>query len=347
MYTTTDFDFDLPEDLIAQDPLDVRSNSRLMIYDTKRDEIIHSKFFNIADYLSDQDVLVVNKSKVIPARIEFVCEGANREVFILNRIDESTYRVLVRPGRFFPINKSFTIDENLVGTVIDIEDDGARIIKFDSEFDELDDYLESVGSVPLPPYIKGSKYRPDQYQAVYSEEKGSVAAPTAGLHFDLDLIDRIEDKGISFVKLLLHVGRGTFLPVKAENLSDHKMHEEEFFVSKENAEALNNAVLSDKRIIAVGTTSVRVLETNFRDDRFSEFHGFTDIFIYPGNYKWKVVDALVTNFHLPKSTLIMLVASFLEHKGVVDPLKKVKELYGAAIEKGYRFYSFGDAMFIF
>ncbi|PIR54766.1 tRNA preQ1(34) S-adenosylmethionine ribosyltransferase-isomerase QueA [Candidatus Peregrinibacteria bacterium CG10_big_fil_rev_8_21_14_0_10_36_19] len=334
---TQDFDFDLPEKFIAQDPVSPRDSAKLMV--VKNGDVVHRKFYDVIDYLNSGDVLVVNRSKVIPARILFSENGFAREVFVLSNID-GIYNCLVKPGRAFPAGKVMNLDEKVEAEVLSINDDGTRNIKFSTGFD-----LNAYGSIPLPPYIKGSNSTDVDYQTVYAKESGSVAAPTAGLHFTDQLLAKLREKGVKVVEVLLHVGRGTFLPVSSELVENHKMHSEFYEIGKEACDVLNFAKSSGGKIFAVGTTSVRVLESVF-DGKFSPKTGETDIFIFPKSYKWKVVDGLITNFHLPKSSLIMLVASFLENKGVDDAVPYVKELYELAKRLEYRFYSFGDAMII-
>lgn len=341
---TSDFDFDLPESFIAQNPLVPRDSSKLMSLDTEAGVLYHKKFSNLVELLNPGDVLVLNRSRVIPARILFEDRGGSRELFILNRIDEGLYNVLVRPGRAFVPGKVFNLSEELSAEVVEVLADGSRMVRFVG--DNIDLSLEELGEMPLPPYIKNSSADFTQYQTVFANEKGSVAAPTAGLHFTEDLLAKLRNKGVQIEEVLLHVGRGTFLTVSSDDLSEHVMHAEFFAMSEETASRLNVAVSEKRRIIAVGTTSVRVLETIF-DNGFKAATGETDIFIYPGKYKWKVVNGLITNFHLPKSTLIMLVASFLESKGLSEPTEKILELYEIAKKENYRFYSFGDAMFLF
>ncbi len=358
-YRTSDFDYVLDKKFIAQNPVNPRDTSKMLVYDTANDKIYHKHFYNLPDYLHAGDTLVVNRSKVIPARILF---GGNfgkpqKEIFLLKEESENIFNVLVKPGRLFLDGKTFIVAKDLHGEVLEILEDGTRNVKFwnpmsaDGFSTEVSDntvheLLEKYGRAPLPPYIKESTADFERYQTVYAKEKGSVAAPTAGLHFTPELISKIRKIGVDMQEVLLHVGRGTFLPVSADRLVDHKMHSEFYVFSKENADALNEAKTSGCRIIAVGTTSVRVLESVY-DNGFEPKSGETDIFIYPGKHDWNVVDALVTNFHLPKSTLIMLVASFLEHKGVKDPVAKILSLYEIAKENNYRFFSFGDAMYIF
>lgn len=334
---TNDFNYNLPKKFIAQKPVSPRDSSKLMVFNTKNSKILHRKFRNITEFLQKGDVLVVNRSKVIPARIIFKVSGKEKEVFLLRELKPQKYKVLVRPGRFFKIGAKFFLDKNVFGEVLEILDDGTRIIGFNSD-------VEKFGEVPIPPYIKNKNVKFSQYQTVYAKEKGSVAAPTAGFHFTSRLLRELRKKGVQIEEIILHVGRGTFLPVSTERITDHVMHSEYFEFSKNVAEQLNQAKKEGRRIIAVGTTSVRVLESCCKN-KFVPRCGETDIFIYPG-YKWRAVDALITNFHLPKSTLIMLVAAFLEGKGVRNSVKEVLGLYGVAKKKNYRFYSFGDSMLI-
>lgn len=340
---TSDFDYNLPKEFIAQNPISPRDHSKLMVYDSSRNEVYHKRFFNVVEYLRAGDVLVVNRSRVIPARIRF----NGKEVFLLKKLDDVHYCALVRPGKYFRVGREFNI-KNVFGKVTAIESDGTRIIEFKYS-ENLDKNLEELGEAPFPPYITKTFADFNQYQTVYAREKGSVASPTAGLHFTEELLEKVKKSGVKVEELILHIGLGTFKPVEAENITDHVMHEEEFVFSKENADILNSAKKDGRRIIAVGTTSVRVLETccEVINDKqvFVPKTGKTDIFIYPG-YKWKTVNVLITNFHLPKSTLLMLVASFLENKGVKNPVAKLLELYELAKQENYRFYSFGDAMLI-
>jgi len=338
---TSDFDYKLPKKFIANDPLSTRDSSKLMVYSSSTDEIFHKRFHEIVKFLRKGDVLVVNRSKVSSARIVF----NGKEVFVLGKMKSGLYLTLVKPGRWFKVGRTFDLGK-ITAEVREVLEDGSRLIKL-TGVKNLDEYLEEIGEPPFPPYIKNSKADFSQYQTVYAREKGSVAAPTAGLHFTQRLLAEIRAKGVKIEEILLHVGRGTFLPVSSEHIDDHKMHSEFFQVSADTAYALNLAKKEGRRIIAVGTTSARVLESIFTTTRgFIPKTGETDIFIYPGKYKWRAVDALITNFHLPKSTLIMLVASFLENKDVEDPVKKILDLYQLAKEEDYRFYSFGDAMFL-
>ncbi len=358
-YRTSDFDYVLPKSFIAQNPANPRDTSKLLVYDTVNDRIYHKHFYDLPDYLETGDTLVVNRSKVIPARILFGGHFGKpqKEIFLLKEESENIFNVLVKPGRLFLEGKNFIIAQDLHGEVLEILEDGTRNVKFWNPMSEdgfstevsnstVHDLLEKYGTAPLPPYIKESTADFERYQTVYAKEKGSIAAPTAGLHFTPELISNIRKIGVDMQEVLLHVGRGTFLPVSADKLTEHKMHSEFYVFSKENADALNKAKSDHQRIIAVGTTSVRVLESVY-DNGFLPKSGETDIFIYPGKHHWKTVDALITNFHLPKSTLIMLVASFLQHKGVKDPVAKILSLYEVAKENNYRFFSFGDAMMIF
>ena len=336
---TSDFDFLLPEKYIATSPAVPRDNCKLLVFDTTSGAIFHKKFFEIGEFLSMNDVLVLNRSRVIPARFLF----DKKEVFLLKKLASDLYQVLVRPGKFFKLGVKFKIDKYFFGEVQSVLEDGTRVISFSGS--NVEEKIKSFGKIPLPPYIKADLKNPEDYQTIYAKEEGSVAAPTAGLHFTEKLFEELRNKGVQFEEVILHVGRGTFLPVNVEKLEDHLMHAEVFEMPEDTAFRLNRAFDDKKRIIAVGTTSVRVLESNF-SDQFRPSSAETDIFIYPGKYKWKVVDGLITNFHLPKSTLVMLVASFLEHKGVENPVDKVLELYEIAKENNYRFYSFGDAMLL-
>ncbi len=336
---TSDFDFELPEEYIATSPTVPRDNCNLLVFNTATGAVFHKKFFEIGEFLNVNDVLVLNRSKVIPARFLF----DKKEIFLLKKLDNDSYQVLVRPGKFFKLGVKFEIDKHFFGEVRNVLDDGTRVVSFSGA--NVAEKIKSFGKIPVPPYIKADLKNPEDYQTIYAKEEGSVAAPTAGLHFTEKLFEELRNKGVQFEEVILHVGRGTFLPVNVEKLEDHVMHSEVFEMPEDTAFGLNRAVDENKRIIAVGTTSVRVLESNF-NDKFRSLSAETDIFIYPGKYKWKVVDGLITNFHLPKSTLVMLVASFLEHKGVENPVDKVLELYEIAKENNYRFYSFGDAMLL-
>lgn len=343
MMKTSDFDYFLPDDFIAQSPASPRDHSKLLVFDTVSGVVSHRRFYDLPNLLKPDDVLILNRSKVIPARVLFNYRGRECEIFLLKEIDPGVWNVLTRPGKFFSPGTEIEIRKDHKVEVIGVEDDGSRTIRAD--FDII-----QFGQTPLPPYIKSTKSDDSDYQTVYAKERGSVAAPTAGLHFTDKLLSDLQNKKIDVEEIILHVGLGTFLPVKSEFVQDHRMHSEEFEIPSETLKSLNNAVAEKKRIVAVGTTSVRALESSFDSNPndmnyFPSRFGSTDIYIYPG-YKWKVVDGMITNFHLPKSTLLMLVASFLEHKGIESPVKKLLELYETAKEQDYRFYSFGDAMLI-
>jgi len=326
---TKDFDYHLPKELIANMPVSPRDSSRLMCVNKGSMLITHHHFYDLPDLLHRNDVLVLNKSKVIPARIRF----GNKEILLLRKLDENVWNAMVKPGRFFREHETFAINDSLLVNIQSVLDDGTRIIKFTGNFD-----LSKIGEPPFPPYIKNTRATIGNYQTIYADEDGSVAAPTAGLHFTNDLFDRLKKKGISMEFVTLHVGLGTFQPVKTEVLIDHKMHSEWFSLSKSTADRLNAAKKDGKRIIAVGTTSVRVLESCVENDILLPQSGETDIFIYPG-YEFKYVDGIITNFHLPKSTLLMLVSAFAGKDLIM-------RAYTEAVNEKYRFYSFGDAMFL-
>ncbi len=346
---TSDFDYYLPESLIAQNPAFPRDACRLLVYDSKNDSVEHCHFYDLPKFLSKSDVLVLNKSRVVPARILFRVNGSLREIFLLKQISLNTYEVLLKPARNFKVGVIVRVSEELECSVTEVLDDGRRILSFNllSGVD-LNSVLFKLGSMPLPPYIKHSKAVFEDYQTVFAEKDGSKAAPTAGLHFTRELLSNLKTMGVDIEEVVLHIGLGTFAPVVAENLVDHKMHFEEYEMPLDVARKLNEAVMNKKRIVAVGTTSVRVLESSFDLEKSSFVSGTanTNIFIYPGSYDWKVVDSLITNFHLPKSTLIMLVSSLLESKGVKNPVKKILSLYELAVKENYKFFSFGDAMLI-
>ena len=338
---TSDFDYYLPKELIAQTPLQKRDSSRLLVYDRATKQIEHKVFSDIIDYLNPGDALVLNETRVIPARLYGVKKdtGAKIEFLLLKRITADDWEVILRPGRKAKIGTVFIFGDGLLqATVISIEEDGGRIVRFSYEgvFEEI---LDQIGVVPLPPYITATLEDKQRYQTVYAKQNGSAAAPTAGLHFTKELLDKIERKGIKIVYVLLHVGLGTFRPVKEEEISNHIMHEEYYELSKEAAQTINETRSNGGRIVTVGTTCVRVLETLGQEDgTISAGSGNTGIFISPG-YKYKMVDALITNFHLPKSTLIMLVSALM---GTEETLKA----YETAVNEKYRFFSFGDAMYI-
>ena len=336
-----DFDYDLPEELIAQDPLEDRSSSRLMVLDKKTGEVSHHIFKEIIKYLRLGDCLVLNNTKVIPARLYGVKEGtmAKIEILLLKRKQNDVWETLVKPGKKAkPGTKIIFGDGILTGEVIDVVDDGNRLIQFsyDGIFEEI---LDKLGQMPLPPYITHQLKDKNRYQTVYAKYDGSAAAPTAGLHFTKELLNEVKEKGVDIAEVTLHVGLGTFRPVKVDNVLDHHMHSEFYMVSQEAADKINNAKKNGGRIISVGTTSTRTLESAADENgMLHECSGWTDIFIYPG-YKFKVIDCLITNFHLPQSTLVMLVSALAGREHILSAYKK-------AVEEKYRFFSFGDAMFI-
>ncbi len=336
-----DFYYELPKELIAQDPLLKRSDSRLMVINRETGEISHRHFSDIIEYLNPGDCLVINDTKVIPARLLGFKEdtGAAVEILLLKRRSDKVWETLVKPGKKArPGARIVFGDGLLVGEVKEIVEEGNRLVEFtyDGIFEEI---LDELGKMPLPPYITHELKDRDRYQTVYAEKSGSAAAPTAGLHFTDELLKSIEDKGIKIARVTLHVGLGTFRPVKTENILEHHMHSEFYIIDEEAADTINNAKEAGGRIISVGTTSTRTLETAAdANGIIKPCSGWTDIFIYPG-YKFKAVDSLITNFHLPESTLLMLVSAFYERE-------KVLEAYKIAVEKKYRFFSFGDAMIL-
>ena len=336
-----DFEYDLPEELIAQDPLEDRSSSRLMVLDKKTGEVSHHIFKEIIKYLRPGDCLVLNNTKVIPARLYGVKEGtmAKIEILLLKRKQNDVWETLVKPGKKAkPGTKIIFGDGILTGEVIDVVDDGNRLIQFsyDGIFEEI---LDKLGQMPLPPYITHQLKDKNRYQTVYAKYDGSAAAPTAGLHFTKELLNEVKEKGVDIAEVTLHVGLGTFRPVKVDNVLDHHMHSEFYMVSQEAADKINNAKKNGGRIISVGTTSTRTLESAADENgMLHECSGWTDIFIYPG-YEFKVIDCLITNFHLPQSTLVMLVSALAGREHILSAYKK-------AVEEKYRFFSFGDAMFI-
>ena len=336
-----EFDYYLPEELIAQTPIKQRDASRLMVLDKKTGELVHKHFYDIIDYLNKGDTLVLNDTKVLPARLigEKVSTKAVIEVLLLKNIEGDTWECLVKPARRIHVEDVVSFGDGLLKlTCIDVKDEGIRVFEasFKGIFYEL---LDKLGTMPLPPYIHKKLEDKDRYQTVYAKETGSAAAPTAGLHFTEELLERIKEKGINIVYLTLHVGLGTFRPVKVEDVTKHKMHSEFYSLSKSVADILNKTRENGKRIIAVGTTSTRTLETIYQKfGTFKEDSGFTDIFIYPGK-EVKSIDGLITNFHLPKSTLIMLVSAIAGKDNILNA-------YNIAVKDKYRFFSFGDAMFI-
>lgn len=341
MMKLSDFNYNLPEELIAQDPLEKRDNSRLMVLHRETGELEHKHFYDVIDYLNPGDCLVVNNTKVIPARLMGVKEetGASIEVLLLKRREEKVWETLVKPGKKARVGARISFGDGLlVGEVIDIVEEGNRLIRFeyDGIFEEI---LDQLGQMPLPPYITHQLQDKNRYQTVYAKYDGSAAAPTAGLHFTEELLQKIQDKGIRIAKVTLHVGLGTFRPVKEENVLDHHMHSEFYIVDEEAANIINETKANGGRVISVGTTSTRTLETVAEPDgHIPVKSGWTDIFIYPG-YQFKAVDCLITNFHLPESTLIMLVSALADRETILHA-------YEIAVEEKYRFFSFGDAMLI-
>lgn len=347
-----DFDYYLPQELIAQRPAEKRDSSRLLVADRNSGEVYHRRFCDIIDYLEEGDHLILNDSKVLPARIfgERKGTGAKIEFLLIKRIEGDRWETMVRPGRRVKPGDDIIFGEEgtenfLTAHVLDYGEDGTRIVEFeyDGIFMEI---LEALGSMPLPPYIErqSDDTDKDRYQTVYCRQEGSVAAPTAGLHFTEELLRKAEAKGVKLCYVTLHVGIGTFRPVKADKVEDHHMHFEEYYIDEETAEAVNKAKREGRRIISVGTTSTRTVESAaFFDEDAGTYQiksgaGSTDIFIYPG-YEFKIVDSLITNFHLPKSTLLMLISALYDRE-------KILKIYEEAVREKYRFFSYGDAMFI-
>ena len=336
-----DYDYDLPEELIAQDPLEDRSSSRLMVLDRQTGDVEHRHFTDILEYLHPGDCLVINNTKVIPARLFGVKEDtqAKIEVLLLKRKENDIWETLVKPGKKAkPGTKLVFGDGLLTAEVVDVVEEGNRLIQFhyDGIFEEI---LDQLGQMPLPPYITHQLKDKNRYQTVYAKYDGSAAAPTAGLHFTKELLQKVKDMGVDIAEVTLHVGLGTFRPVKVDNVLDHHMHLEFYMVSQEAADKINRAKESGHRVIAVGTTSTRTLEAAADENgRLHETSGWTEIFIYPG-YQFKVIDALITNFHLPQSTLVMLVSALAGREHVLHA-------YEIAVKERYRFFSFGDAMLI-
>lgn len=334
-----DFDFLLPKELIAQSPLEKRDNSKLMVLNQQNDSLTHDSFYNIVNYFNNGDVLVLNETKVLPARLFGKRDktGANIEILLLKELEKDVWETLVKPARKIKVDDVVLFDDLLTATCLLVKEEGIRVfkLKYDGIFIEI---LDKLGSMPLPPYITERLEEKNRYQTVYANTLGSAAAPTAGLHFTNDLLTEIRNKGVEILYVTLHVGLGTFRPVSTNLVEEHHMHSEEYFISEEVSNKLNDAVSKNKKIIAVGTTSIRVLESNFNDNKFSSGKYNTNIFIYPG-YKFRVVDELITNFHLPKSSLIMLVSAFYNQESVM-------KAYNEAINHKYRFFSFGDSMYI-
>ncbi len=338
---THDFYYDLPKELIAQTPIEPRDHSRLLVYHKDTKQIEHKHFYDILDYLKKGDVLVINDTKVYPARIygtrigENVTKELNTEVLLLKRQDYTTWECITRPAKKLKIGTKIKFSDELIGEVIGYADEGIRYIKFDFE-GVFEDILDRIGQMPLPPYITKKLEDKSRYNTVYAQNLGSAAAPTAGLHFTKELLKKVEDMGVIIAHVTLDVGLGTFRPVKEDDIMKHKMHTESYEITKENADIINKAIDENRRVICVGTTSVRVVESVADENgHVKAFKGNTNIFIYPG-YTFKVVKGLITNFHLPESTLIMLVSAFLGREETLD-------MYKVAVEEKYRFFSFGDA----
>lgn len=338
---TDDFDYNLPEELIAQTPLVQRSSSRLMVMDKVSGEIEHKHFYDIINYLNDGDALVINDSKVLPARIIGIKEdtGAVIELLLLNDHGNDVWECLAKPQKRLKVGTVVSFGDGVLKAVVEeIKEEGITLVKLVYEGILLE-ILEKLGTMPLPPYIHEKLENQGRYQTVYAKDYGSAAAPTAGLHFTPELLNEIENKGVKIVRVTLHVGLGTFRPVNVEDVTSHVMHTEHYVISRDAADTLNEVKASGGKIIAVGTTSVRTLETNLsKFDKFTPEVSSTNIFIYPG-FKFKAVDNLITNFHLPKSTLIMLVSALSTKENILNA-------YNVAVNEKYRFFSFGDAMFI-
>ncbi len=336
-----DFYYDLPPELIAQTPLKDRTASRLMVLNRKTGEISHKHFYDISEYLNPGDCLVLNNTRVIPARLYGVKEGSGGKIefLLLKRLGIDLWEVILKPGKKAKVGSRFVFGDRLLkAEVVEVRDDGNRIVRF--EFDGVwEELLDKLGEMPLPPYIKEKLQDRNRYQTVYSKIEGSAAAPTAGLHFTDDLLEKLRLKGVKTAFVTLHVGLGTFRPVSVDTIEEHKMHSEYFEISEETARTINETKKSGGRIICVGTTSVRTLESSCHDDgTVIPGSGDTSIFIYPG-YKFKTVDSLITNFHLPESTLLMLISALYDRDSIM-------KAYTEAINEKYRFFSFGDAMFI-
>lgn len=336
---TSDFYYDLPKELIAQTPIEPRDASRLLVYNRKNNSIEHKHFYDITEYLRPGDLLVVNNTKVIPARLfgkRENCEG-KIEIFLLKRLDYTHWECLSKPARKLTVGTKVIFSDELSATVTKRGDDGMREVEF--HFDGVfEDILTRVGNVPLPPYITEELKDANRYQTVYSKVDGSAAAPTAGLHFTPELMQKVKDMGVEVQEVLLHVGLGTFRPVKTDSVETHQMHSEYYEVSQQAADRINLAKREGRRVICVGTTSVRTVESAFRDGIVQAGSGNTTIFIYPG-YNYNVVDGLITNFHLPESTLIMLVSAFMGKENTLS-------MYETAVKEKYRFFSFGDTCLI-
>ena len=337
----SDFYYDLPEELIAQTPVEPRNSSRLMKINRETGEIVHTHFYNLCKYLKKGDLLVLNDSRVLPARLygEKAGTGSFIEFLLLEQKGDKLWEIICRPGKKAKVGTRFTFGNGLLtAEVAEVKDDGNRVVKFECE-GNFYAVLDEIGQMPLPPYITKKLEDKERYQTVYSKELGSAAAPTAGLHFTVEQLQQIKDMGVDIAYVTLHVGLGTFRPVKEDDILDHKMHSEHYHLSQETADKINNTRANGGRVIAVGTTSCRTLESmQLENGLVKPGDGYTDIFIYPG-YKFKLLDGLITNFHLPESTLIMLVSAFLGYE-------KTMNAYKIAVEEKYRFFSFGDAMAI-
>lgn len=334
----TDFDYELPKELIAQHPMEPRDHSRLLVVDKVTGETEHRHFYDLINYLRPDDLLVFNDTRVIPARLHgFKDTGAHVEVFLLTRLNQTDWEVLVRPGKKLQMGAHIQFSEELGCTIVDHTDFGGRVARFEFNgvFEEI---LDRLGEVPLPPYITEKLEDKERYQTVYNRDPGSAAAPTAGLHFTEELLRKIREKGCEEVFVTLNVGLGTFRPVTEENIEDHPMHREFYSVSQAAADAINRAKAEGRRIVAVGTTAVRTLESAGADGMVKAGSSWTQIYIYPG-FQWQMVDALVTNFHLPQSTLLMLVSALSSREVML-------RTYAEAVREKYRFFSFGDAMFV-
>jgi len=337
---TSDFYYDLPAELIAQTPIYPRDKSKLLCYNREDNSVSDRHFFDLPELLRKGDLLVINTTRVINARLFGTGENGRRyEIFLLKRIDLTHFEALMRPASKAKTGTKITICPELSAVPVRVLEDGVRVIEFTFE-GVFEDILSRVGEVPLPPYITEKLSDKERYQTVYAKVDGSSAAPTAGLHFTPELFERLREKGIEIAEVLLHVGLGTFRPVKAENIQDHKMHAEYYEISKASADKINKAVKENRRVIAVGTTSVRTLEASSDAQGYvKDGEGYTDIFISPPDYRFKAVKGIITNFHLPESTLIMLVSAFIGRE-------KTLELYKRAVADRYRFFSFGDAMLL-
>ena len=337
----TDFDFKLPRELIAKYPLERRDSSRLLVLHRRNGILEHKKFFEVIDYLNPEDVMVINQTKVFPARLFGINQknGANSEVFLLRNIEDKIWEVLLKPRKKIPVSSTIVFNNGkLYCEILDSNHSGATLARFDYA-GELIDLLEEIGNTPLPPYIKrkADLKDKDRYQTVYARDIGAVAAPTAGLHFTKNLLEKIKEKGVDIIPITMHIGWGTFKPVRALNIEEHKMEEEYFEISRESVERINSVKKNRGRVFAVGTSVVRTLET-MAESKGKICKGWTDKFIYP-SYDFKMVDGLITNFHLPKSTLFLLVSAFAGKELIL-------KAYQEAIKNGYRFYSYGDAMLI-